>query len=250
MHETGTRNLFQGNRMEYPVQYGPSLARIAASYWPGITLKEGPVHHRLCLGKISPESEEKVFALVNRARAVNRTVNPGDLVEGDVTWLNSYSPNDGEGVSFSSVGFVLEKKVARSIQNCWTAWLVSGYTAYATPWDVLIPLDEEPDIEACVVHARCPVELCLDSPVKCTVRASEATLHQARAVHEEFLSLALSGNSPSFTYDEKGARLISGSNPVMTGKPIASEDDLRLELCKMHLLLATELNDLTAKAVR
>lgn len=237
--------------MVYPIQYGPSLARIAAQYWPGIAVKAGPAHNRLCLGKFSsPEAMAVAFDLSNRARAMKRTLNPENLVEGDVIWLDSYSPGKGEGASFTSAGFVLEKKVVRNSKNCWSAWLVSGYTAYATPWDVLIPFSEEPDIEACVVHARCPVELCLDSSVECTVRVSGETLSQARAVHEEFLSLALSGNSPSFTYDEKGARLISGSNPVMTGKPIASEDDLRLELCKMHLLLATELNDLTAKAVR
>lgn len=237
----------------HPIQYGPSLRRIADKYFPGAAGADSSLlDTALVSGSITPTHKERAWAMSNHVRSVSKPASASGLVAGDIVLFKAFNSLGQRGLEPLVLGgespFLLDTPCPTLGPHAWNAWVVSGYTAYATNWDVFVPWDDVQwpyDPAACVVHANRRVVLHVDMANTVSVRVSPTCLASVRAVSDEFLQAAATGTvrASAVKVTDLGERVTLGGLRVRTGEAIDRDDDPRLVLSRMLLTLTTELND-------
>lgn len=237
----------------HPIQYGPSLRRIADKYFPGAAAAGSTaLDTALVSGSINPAHKERAWAMSNHVRAVSKPAKSSALAAGDIVLFKAFNSQGQRGLEPLLLGgetpFLLDSPCPNMGPHAWNAWVTSGYTAYATNWEVFVPWDEEQwpyDPAACVIHANRRVILHVDMASTVSVRVSPTCLASVRAVSDEFLEAAVTGavRPSAVQVTERGERVTLGGLKVRTGRAIERDDEPRLVLSRMLLALVTELND-------
>ena len=111
----------------------------------------------------------------------------------------------------------------------WHGWLVSGEADYATWWDFVLQVEDEPFTpEASMVQLWNPVRVYVPMAERVVGQLSPQRLQALRALAAEYVTGKPPDSIPVWP-GRVAERLTLGDLPVVTGSPLGGEDDPRHE---------------------